>query len=77
MKLKIFIQQKTFKIKQLSLFDYDTQQNEISLPLFHNCKKYYTLVEYENIETLKVIMSNFLQICAGNNDVCLISKEVS
>lgn len=60
------------KIKQLSLFDCDTQQNEISLPLFHDCKKYYTLVEHENIETLKVIISNFLQICADNNDICLI-----
>ena len=60
------------KIEQLSLFDCDTQQDEISLPLFENCKKYYTLVEHENIETLKVIMSNFLQTYAGNNDACLI-----
>ena len=60
------------KIEQLSLVNCDTPQDEISLPLFANCKKYYTLVESENIATLKVIMSNFLQTYTNNDNACLI-----
>lgn len=60
------------KLFNLSLFAYEKTDDTISLPVFENCKKYYTLAEEEDIDTLKIVMSNFLQVYSRKQNNCLI-----